>query len=161
MSTPPDRPNPPQTSPYLRKSPPTKLPVADPALRQRARAAVMLAILSLLALFGAFGVVLGSNPDRSRYVDEVGIVIAVVAVWLAATTMRRARRAMSTGPGTAVFALVVGMIGLVITTLTLPGFSSDAPELGQYLHCVSAAKTTTARQACEQQAKNQIGILGG
>jgi 4-amino-4-deoxy-L-arabinose transferase-like glycosyltransferase len=155
MSTPQDRRTPPRPPAYSRQPPP-KPQAPDPVLQQRAWAAVLLALISLFGLVGAFVVVYGGNPDRSRDVDGVAIAIAVVAVWLATTARSRARRAGSARPRGATLAMVLGIIGLVLTVLMLPYFTSDAPQLSQYFHCMSGATTTSSQHACEQQLKNQV-----
>ena len=122
---------------------------------------MLLALISLFGLVGAFIVVTGGNPDRSRYVDGVAVVIAATAVWLSVTSMSRARRAGSARPRVAIAATVIGVIGLVFTALLLPTFVAYSPQLSQYFRCMSAATTTSAQQACRQKLENQVSVLGG
>jgi cytochrome bd-type quinol oxidase subunit 2 len=165
MSNAPGQKNPPRPTPYSRqpqaRSPRQQMPPAESALQQRAWAGFALAIISLCGLIGAFAVVMGANAQRSSDVDGVALVIAVVGVWLTATAMSRARRANSARPHAAVFAMVLGIIGLVFTALFLPTFASDAPQLSQYIHCVESAGNSTAEQACQQQLENSTGTKVG
>lgn len=117
----------------------------------------MLALISLFGLIGAFVVVMGGNADRSGYVDGVALVIAALALWLSVTSMRRARRAGSARPRAAVFATVLGGIGLALTALMLPSLVTYAPQLSQYVRCLSSATTNSAQQACQQQLENSTG----
>jgi hypothetical protein len=151
---PPLRPQP--VRPASRTSPPP-----DPALQQRAWAALALAAISLFGLIGAYTVLLGSNPQRSTDVDGVAFVIAVVGIWLTATAMSRARRAGSARPRAAVFAMVLGIIGLVFTGYSLPIFQEYSPQLSQYVHCMESASTTGMQQACKQTLENQTGAQVG
>ncbi|HEV3380164.1 MAG TPA: hypothetical protein VG142_04210 [Trebonia sp.] len=161
MSNTRDQKSPPRPPAYSRQPPARpprqQLPPAEPALQQRAWAGVALAVISLFGLIGAFTVVMGANAQRSSDVDSVAIVIAVVAIWLTATAMSRARRAGNARPRAAVFAMVLGIIGLAFSALFLPTLVSDAPQLSQYLHCVQSATTSGAEQACQQQLENSTG----
>lgn len=165
MSNPPGQKSPPRPSAYSRQ-PPTRfprqqLPPAEPVLQQRAWAGAALAFISVFGLVGAFTVVMGKNAQRSSDVDGVALAIALIAIWVTATAMSRARRAGSARPRAAVFAMVVGIIGLVFSALFLPTFMSDAPQLSQYIHCVESAGSSSAEQACQQQLENSTGTKIG
>jgi predicted PurR-regulated permease PerM len=121
-------------------------------LQQRAWAAVL---MSLIALFGMAES--GGNIRRGVYVIAVAIVIAAVALWLAATAMTRARRIGSGRPRGAVFATVLGAIGIGLGAMVLVVFVVFWPQLTQYSSCESAASTLTTQQACYQQMRNAVG----
>jgi cytochrome bd-type quinol oxidase subunit 2 len=161
MSNAPGQKNLPRPPAYSRHpaapSPRQQLPPAEPALQQRAWAGVALALLSFFALFGAFTVVMGANAQRAADVDGVAVAIAVVGIWLTATSMSRAGRAKTAKPRVAVVALVLGIIGLVFSALFLPTFASDAPQLSQFMHCEESAANSNASQACQQQLENSTG----
>lgn len=147
--------NPPYPPPGLR--PPR--PPADPALQQRAWAALMLAVISL------FGMMLIGNVRRGVYVFAVALVIAAIALWLSLSAMSRARRGGSGRPRGAVLAVVLGTAGVAFSTLALAAFVMFWPQLTQYANCLSGAITVSAQQACQQQLNNsvnsEIGVLGG
>ena len=151
-----DRQQPPPYSPPGLRPP---RPPADPALQQRAWAALMLAFISL------FGMLMIGNVRRGVYVVAVALVIAAVALWLSLSAMHRARRRGSGRPRGAVLAVVVGTIGFVFCAFVLAGFAMFWPQLTQYSNCLNGANTVSVQQACQQQLDNsvngQIGILGG
>lgn len=132
---------------------------ADPVLQQRAWAAVLLSLIGLFAMSES-----GGNISRGVYVIAIAIVIAALALWLAGTAMTRARRIGSSRPRGAVFATVVGGIGVGFGALVLAGCAMFWPQLTQYSRCESGAGTLTAQQACRQQMQDslgsEIGILG-
>ncbi len=132
---------------------------ADPALQQRAWAALMLAVLSLLSLM------LIGNLRRGVYVVAVALVIAVIALWLALATMSRARRGGTGRPRGATLAVVVGGAGFVFSGFMLAGYAMFWPQLTQYANCLNGANTVSAQQACRQQLDNsvngEIRVLGG
>ena len=132
---------------------------ADPSLQQRAWAALMLAVISLI------GMMLIGNVRRGVYVVAVALVIAAVALWLALSAMSRARRGGSGRPRGVVLAAILGGIGLAFSGVVLVGFAMFWPQLTQYSNCMNGANTVSARQACQQQLHNsvsgQVGILGG
>lgn len=125
---------------------------ADPVLQQRAWAAVM---LSLIGLFGMAES--GHNISRGVYAIGVAIVVAVVALWLAGTAMTRARRIGSTRPRGAVFATVLGVIGIGLGAMVLAACVMFWPQLKQYTRCESGAGTLIAQQACRQQMQDSVG----
>ena len=132
---------------------------ADPALQQRAWAALLLAVLSLFAMM------MIGNVRRGVYVVAVALIIAAIAVWLSTSAMSRARRGGSGRPRGAMLAAVLGTAGLAFSAFVLAGFAIFWPQLSQYSNCMSGANTVAAQQACRQQLDNSIGsqltILGG
>ena len=78
---------------------------ADPLLQQRSVAALFLALLSL---FGVLGL---SNFQRGVYIVAFALVAGAMAIWLAATAMRRARRRETAGPRGSVVAIVMAGSG--------------------------------------------------
>jgi predicted PurR-regulated permease PerM len=118
-------------------------------LQQRAWAAML---MSLIGLFGIAGS--GGNIQRGVYVIIAAVVIAVVALWLAATAITRARRIGSSRPRGTVFAIVTGVIGLGIGVLLLVFYALLWTQLTQYSRCESGAGTITAQNACYQQLLN-------
>src|SRR5579859_6185657 len=82
------------------------LPPADPALRQRALAALTLGVLSLIGLMLGLG-----NPRRGIFVAVLALVFAAVAIWLGVTSSRAARRSGTARPRGAVSGVVLGVFG--------------------------------------------------
>ncbi len=149
-------PSPPVRSPSGFRPP---RPPADPVLQQRVWAALMLAVISLL------GMMLIGNVRRGVYVVAVALVIAAIALWLSISAMSRARRGGTGRPRGAVFATVLGVVGVLLSAFVLAGFAMFWPQLQQYANCLSGANTPSAQQACQQQLDhsvgNEVSILGG
>jgi len=119
----------------------------------------------MLALISLYAMLMIGNVRRGVYVVAVALLIAAAAVWLATSTMARARKAGSGRPRGVVLATVLGVVGLLFSVTVLAGFAMFWPQMTQYSNCLSAANTYAAQQACRQQLNNsvgnQIGVLGG
>jgi hypothetical protein len=128
------------------------LPLAppDPALRQRAWAALTLGLLSVVGLF-----FLG-NLQRGVYVVGVTVTFGMVAVWLGVTASRRARRGGMARPRGAVGGTVFGGLGFVLSTACLAMFAVFWSQLQAYSSCMAGANTVAAQQACKNQFNNSI-----
>jgi ABC-type amino acid transport system permease subunit len=135
-------------------------PPADPALQQRSWAALMLAVLSLFAMM-----MMSSNVRRGVYVVAVALLIALIALWLAFSSMSRARRGGTGRPRAVVLAAVLGTVGCLFSGFVLVGFALFWPQLTQFSNCLSGANTVAAQQACQHQLSNsvggEVGVLGG
>jgi hypothetical protein len=118
---------------------------ADPAHRQRAVAALLLAVLSL------FGLLALSNFQRGIYIVAFALVVGVLAIWLAVTALRRARRSGTAGPRGSVTAIVIGGIGVLLSAGLLGGFALFGKQAAAYSQCLSGANTNAAQQACQHQ----------
>ena len=123
---------------------------ADPMLQQRSVAALFLALLSL---FGVLGV---SNFQRGVYIVAFALVAGAMAVWLAATAMRRARHRGTAGPRGSVVALVIGGVGVLISAVLLAGFALFGKQASTYSRCLSGANTVAAQQMCRTQFTRAI-----
>ena len=154
-----DRPPPPPESPFLPPAPRPQLPPSDPAVRQRAWAALTLAVLSLLTMM------LMSNIQRGVYVVSVALAVALVALALAISSMSAARRAGTRRPRGAAAGTVLGVIGLVFSGFALAAFLIFHTQLDQYATCMNAANTPSEQQTCQTQLNNSVGteinILSG
>jgi ABC-type amino acid transport system permease subunit len=135
-------------------------PPADPALQQRSWAALMLAILSLIAMMLMTG-----NVRRGVYVVVVALVVAATGLWLAISAMSRARRSATGRPRGVVLATILGVLGFLFSAFVLAGFLMFWPQLTQYSNCLAGANTVSGQQACQQQLNNsvgnEVGVLGG
>lgn len=151
-----DRPPvPPPGSPFLPPARRSQLPPADPALRQRAAAALFLAVLSVIAMMW------GANPRRLVYVAAVALFVALIGLVLAFSAMRAARRAGARRPRAAVPGAVAGVIAAVLSGTVLVAFLLYSSQVTQYVTCMSGASTSTAQNACWQQLQNSVGAGAG
>ena len=128
------------------------LPPPDPAVRQRALAALLLGVLSLIGLMLGLG-----NLRRGIAVAVLTLVFAVVAIWLGVTASKQARRAATARPRGAVSGVVVGAFGLAFSALWLMVLAVFWPQLNAYYTCMNGANTVTAQQACHNQFTNSVG----
>jgi predicted PurR-regulated permease PerM len=122
----------------------------DPLLQQRSVAALFLALLSLLGVLGL------SNFQRGVYIVAFALVAGTMAVWLAATAMRRARHRGTAGPRGSVVALVIGGVGVVVSAVLLAGFALFGKQASTYSQCLSGANTVAAQQTCRTQFTHAI-----
>jgi len=128
------------------------LPPPDPALRQRALAALALGALSLIGLLLGLG-----NLHRGIYVTILTLLFAVAAVWLGVTASKKARRSGTARPRWAIGGVVLGGFGLAFSALWLLVLAVFWPQLNAYYNCLSGANTVTAQQACHTQFTNSVG----
>jgi len=136
---------------------PSRLPVPagqpaapDPLLRQRAWAALVLGLLSVIGLFGL------GNLQRGVYVVAVTLLFGAVAVWLGVTASRRARRGQMLRPRGAVGGVVFGILGLVLSGAIMVGFVIFWSQLQTYATCMNSANTVAAQQACQNQFSTSV-----
>lgn len=131
----------------------------DPALQQRAWAALTLGVLSLI------GLSLAGGQRRAIYVIVVTLLIGALATWLGGSSIRRARRGGTARPRGAVGGTVLGAMGLAFSAIMLIVFAVFWSELTTYSSCLGGATTVSAQQACQQQFSqsitNQIKSLQG
>ncbi|HEX3513349.1 MAG TPA: hypothetical protein VHT26_05035 [Trebonia sp.] len=150
-----DRPKPgtppPARSPFLPPVPRPQLPPAAPALQQRAAAALILALLSLIAMM------LIGNLQRAAYVIAVALAVAVVALVLAISSMKAAKQAGTRRPRVAVASVLLGTAGALFSAFALAGLLIFWSQYMQYAKCLNGATTTATQNACQQQFENSIG----
>jgi len=132
--------------------PARQLPPPDPALRQRAVAAVAMGVLSLLGLALGLG-----NLHRGVLVAIVTLVFAATAIWLGTGANRRARRGGTARPRGAITGIVLGGFGLAFSALWLLVLAVFWPQLNAYYNCMSSANTVAAQQVCHTQLNNSVG----
>ena len=147
-----DRPPvPPPGSPFLPQAPRPQLPPAAPALRQRAAAALFLAVLSLIAMM------LIGNLQRAPYVLVVAGVVALIGLALGLSALRAAKRAGTRRPRGSVAAVVLGGLCAVFAGLAVIGFAIFSAQFTQYANCLNAAGSSSAAQnACQTQFSNAV-----
>jgi hypothetical protein len=129
-----------------------QLPPADPALRQRALAALTMGVLSLLGLALGLG-----NLRRGIYVAILALLFALTAIWLGVSASRKARRSGTARPRGSVSGIVLGGFGLAFSVLWLLVLAVFWPQVSAYYSCMSSANTVAARQACHTQFTNSVG----
>ncbi len=120
-------------------------------MRQRAVAAVLLGVLSLLALLGV-----GTNFHRGIYLVVFGLLVGLSACWFGVMAIRGARRSVTMRPRGAVAGTVLGIIGAVLSAILLIAFAVFWPELNSFSQCLSAANTPSAQQACLDQLHRSV-----
>ena len=134
--------------------PPARQPgPPDPALQQRAWAALLLGAASLLGL----ALSLGGDPRRTVYVVVLTLLSSAAATWFGLTSRSKARRANAARPRGAVGGVVFGFVGMAFSSLALIAFAVFWPELTQFSACMSAANTLSTQQACQTQFSNSVG----
>lgn len=138
--------------------PPPQPKPADPALEQRAVAALFIALLSLVGLMGL------NDLSRGIYVALFAFVAGVVALWLGVTAVVRAGRVHAARPRGVAVSIVVGSIGVVTSGALLVTFGVLGRQLSNYGQCLSAANTIATQQSCyhnfQHRVLTQITVLG-
>src|SRR5215813_14665577 len=129
-----------------------QLPPPEPAVRQRALAALLLGALSLIGLSLGLG-----DLRRGIYVAILALLFAAAAIWLGVTASKMARRGGTARPRSAVSGVVLGCIGLILSALWLLVLAVFWPQLNTYYNCLSGANTVTAQQACHDQFTKSVG----
>jgi hypothetical protein len=129
-----------------------QLPPPEPAVRQRALAALLLGALSLIGL--SFGL---GNLGRGIYVAILALLFAAAAVWLGVTASKTARRSGTAQPRFAVGGVVLGGLGLAFSALWLLVLAVFWSQLNTYYSCMGGANTVTAQQACHKQFTDSVG----
>lgn len=124
-----------------------------PEIQQRAWAALILGLLSLL------GITLIGNLSRAVYVLAMTFVFGLVALWLAVTAISRARRGGTRRPRGAAAGVVAAVLGLGFSGLMLIAFAVLGPQLTQYGNCLSGANTVAAQQVCKSQFSNSVNVM--
>jgi hypothetical protein len=129
-----------------------QLPPPEPAVRQRALAALLLGALSLIGLMFGLG-----DLRRGIYVAVLALLFAAAAVWLGVTATKKARRSGTARPRWAVGGVVLGGLGLAFSALWLLVLAVFWPQLSAYYSCMGGANTVTAQQACHKQFTDSVG----
>jgi hypothetical protein len=129
-----------------------QLPPPEPAVRQRALAALLLGALSLIGL--SFGL---GNLGRGIYVAILALLFAAAAVWLGVTASKTARGSGTAQPRLAVGGVVLGGLGLAFSALWLLVLAVFWSQLNTYYSCMGGANTVTAQQACHKQFTDSVG----
>jgi len=136
-----------------------RLPPAEPALQHRALAALCVALLSLVGFLG-FNI----EVHRGILIVIYALLAGAIALWLALTSMRRARRSRTARPRGSVTAAVIAGVGIGLAGVMLVAFGLFGHELAVYGQCMSGANTLAAQQSCYDSFSHaldrQVGLLG-
>jgi hypothetical protein len=135
------------------------LPPPEPALRHRALAALIVALLSLAGLL-EFNI----EADRAILGVIYSLLAGATALWLALTAMRRARRSGTARPRGSVAAAVIAGVGIGLAGVMLMAFGLFGRQLSDYGRCLSGANTITGSQSCYSRFSHaldrEIGLTG-
>lgn len=127
-----------------RGKPPAAMP-AEQAVQQRAVAALLVALLSLT------GILALGDPQHGVYLVAYALLAGVVAMWLAVTSLARARRDRTARPRGSAAATAIAGVGILVSMVVLAAFIVLGRQMAAYGQCLSAAGTTTAQQSCQAQ----------
>jgi uncharacterized membrane protein len=122
-------------------------------MRQRAVAALILGVLSLLSLLG-----IGTNFHRGIYLVIFALAVGISACWFGITAMRKARHAVTMRPRGAVAGIVLGVIGTLLSAVLLIAFAAFWHPLNSFSQCLNEANTPSAQQACLNQLHRSVGV---
>jgi hypothetical protein len=130
---------------------------AEPALQQRAVAALFLAMLSLVGLAGM------SDLGRGIYVVLYALLAGTLALWLSLTAINRAQRARTARPRGSAVAAVIAALGVAVSVLMLAVFMVLGKQLTSYSRCLNGVNTIAAEQACQthltRAVSREIAVL--
>src|SRR5215813_409195 len=131
---------------------PQAMAPAEPAAQRRAVAGLLVALLSLT------GVLSLGDPQRGVYLVGYALLAGVVAMWLAVTSLARARRGRTARPRGSAAATAIAGIGILLSGILLLGFIVFGRQMSAYGQCLSEAGTTAAQQACQQQDRKSTRL---
>ena len=123
---------------------------AEPAVQQRAVAALLVALLSLT------GVLALGDPQRGVYLVAYALLAGAVAMWLAVSSLARARRGRTARPHGSAAATAIAGIGILFSAILLLAFIVLGRQMSEYGQCLSEAGTTTAQQFCQVQFTHAV-----
>jgi hypothetical protein len=118
---------------------------AEPAAQQRAVAALLLALLSLVGLLSL------NYTQRGVYLVAYALLAGLMAMWLAVSALARARRGRTARPRGSVTATVIATIGIILSTVMLLAFAVFGKQLAEYGRCLGAASTPSDQQTCQSE----------
>ena len=118
---------------------------AEPATQQRAVAALLIALLSLVGLLSL------NYLQRGVFLAAYALLAGLMALWLAVTALARARRGRTARPRGSITATVIAAIGIVLSTVMLLAFAVFGKQLTDYGRCLGAASTPSDQQTCQSE----------
>jgi hypothetical protein len=115
-------------------------------VRQRAVAALVFGMLSVLALAG-----IGSNLHRGIFLIGFSVLFGPGACVLGITAIRKARRAGAYRPRWAIAGAVLGAMASTFAIPVLLLYLVFPRPLSAYVSCLSQAQSASGSQACTNQ----------
>jgi hypothetical protein len=132
---------------------------AEPATQRRALAALFLALMSLVGLLSL------NYLQRGIYLAAYALLAGLLGMWLAVTSITRARRSRTALPRASVAAAVIAGAGIILSAIMLIAFATFGKQLNAYGQCLSTASTTADQQACQNQlihaVNHEIAVVNG
>jgi hypothetical protein len=122
----------------------------EPATQRRAAAALLLALLSLAGLLSL------NYLQRGVYLVGYALLAGLMAMWLAVTSLTRARRSRTVRPRGSVAAAVIAALGIIMSVVMLTAFVLLGKQLAAYGRCLSTASTPGDKQACQSQLTRAV-----
>jgi len=129
--------------PVDQRRPKPRAAPAEPAAQQRALAGLFVALLSLT------GVLALGDPQRGVYLAAYALLAGMVAMWLAVTSLTRARRGRTARPHGSAAATAIAGVGILLSAVLLLAFVVLGQQMSAYGRCLSEAGTSTAQQSCQ------------
>ena len=123
---------------------------AEPATQRRALAALLLALLSLAGLFSL------NYLQRGIYLVAYALLAGLMAMFLAVTSLARARRSGTARPRGSITATVIAGVGIVLSLVMLLAFLVFGKQLAAYGRCLRAASSSADQQACQTQLIHSV-----
>ena len=84
------------------------------------------------------------------------LAVGIGGCWLGITALRQARRAGAWRPRGAIFGIVFGALGGLLSIVLLIAFTVFWTQLSQYSRCLAGANTLSAQQACLTQLDKSV-----
>ena len=123
---------------------------AEPAAQRRAVAALLVALLSLT------GVLALGDPQRGVYLVVYALLAGVVAMWLAMTSLARARRGRTARPHGSAAATAIAGVGIVLERGPAACLHRAWTADVRLRRVPERAGTTTAQQSCQVQFTHAV-----
>jgi hypothetical protein len=122
-------------------------------LRQRAIAALVFGGVSLIALFG-----LSADLRKGIYLLGFSALVGVAACVIGISALVKARRTGSYRPRGAIAGIVLGVIGILISTPIIITYLAFPTQLTNYVNCLTQAQDPSQQQACMNSFYKSIGL---
>ncbi|HEY7146127.1 MAG TPA: hypothetical protein VH637_17955 [Streptosporangiaceae bacterium] len=113
---------------------------------------MLLGTVSVVALLG----IDDKFTSRGIYLVVFALLVGVGACWLGITALRQSRRGETWRPRGAIFGIVFGAIGALLSMMLLILFTLIWPQLTRFSQCLDSANTLSAQHACTTQLNNSV-----
>jgi len=136
--------------PFDQRRPKSRGAPAESAAQRRALAGLLVALLSLTSVL-ALG-----DPQRGVYLVAYALLAGIVAMWLAVTSLARARRGRTARPHGSAAATAIAGVGILLSVVLLLAFIVLGQQMSAYGRCLSGAGTTAAQQSCQARFTHAV-----